>query len=161
MRLQRFPVIVTHLLRRLDAGSAVESIVAHVLDRRTGSTSPGHAVAILIFWLTASALPALGAACEDPGGFSVWLDAFEQDAGAQGISQRTISSALSGVAFDPGILAKDHAQGVFRQSFEQFSGRMISAFRMQRGSSLLKRYAATFDRIEAQFGVPGPVLVAI
>jgi lytic murein transglycosylase len=118
-------------------------------------------LAVLIIWLSASALPALGATCEDPGGFSAWLDAFRQDAAGQGISQRAISSALSGVAFDPGILAKDHAQGVFRQSFEQFSGRMISAFRMQRGSTLLKRYAATFDRIEGQFGVPGPVLVAI
>jgi hypothetical protein len=36
---------VNHLLRRLDPGSAVDSLVAHVLDRRTGSTSPGHAVA--------------------------------------------------------------------------------------------------------------------
>ncbi|HLN10287.1 MAG TPA: lytic murein transglycosylase, partial [Xanthobacteraceae bacterium] len=92
---------------------------------------------------------------------SAWLDAFQQEAAGQGISQRTISSALSGVAFDPGIVAKDHAQGVFRQSFEQFSGRMISAYRMQKGASLLKRYAATFGRIEQQFGVPGPVLVAI
>ncbi len=118
-------------------------------------------LAALLIWLAVSALPAFGATCEDPGGFSAWLDAFQQEAAGQGISQRTISSALSGVAFDPGIVAKDHAQGVFRQSFEQFSGRMISAYRMQKGASLLKRYAATFDRIEQQFGVPGPVLVAI
>jgi lytic murein transglycosylase len=118
-------------------------------------------LAALLIWLAASAIPALGATCEDPAGFSAWLEAFKQEAAGQGISQRTISSALGNLTFDPGIVAKDHAQGVFRQSFEQFSGRMISAYRMQKGSSLLKRYDATFDRIEQQFGVPGAVLVAI
>jgi lytic murein transglycosylase len=117
-------------------------------------------LAALFVWLAAS-VPALGATCQDPDGFPAWLEAFKQEAAGQGITQRTISSALAGVAFDPGIVAKDHAQGVFRQSFEQFSGRMISAYRMQKGSSLLKRLSATFDRIEQQFGVPGPVLVAI
>jgi len=118
-------------------------------------------LAALAIWVAVSTFPALGASCQDPSGFPAWLDAFRQEAAAQGIPQRTISSALSGLDFDPGIIARDHAQGVFRQSFEEFSGRMISAFRMKRGSSLLKRQAATFDRIERQFGVPGPVLVAI
>ena len=48
--LQRFPVIVSHLLRRLEPGSALESLVAHVLARRTGSTSPGHAVGATTNW---------------------------------------------------------------------------------------------------------------
>src|SRR5579872_5675580 len=104
---------------------------------------------------------ALAASCADPSGFSAWLAGFKQDAIAQGISQRTVSAALEGIAYDPGIVAKDHAQGVFRQSFEQFSGRMISAYRLQKGASLLRQYAGTFHRIEQQFGVPGPVLVAI
>ncbi|MGA2128266.1 MAG: alpha/beta hydrolase, partial [Xanthobacteraceae bacterium] len=43
--LRRFPVMVNHSLRRLDPGSAVDSSSAHVLARRTGSTSPGHALA--------------------------------------------------------------------------------------------------------------------
>jgi lytic murein transglycosylase len=108
-----------------------------------------------------SAVPAHAASCQDPGGFPAWLDGFKQEAAGRGISPRTISSALAGVTFDPGIVARDHAQGVFRQSFEQFSGRMISAYRMQKGSSLLKRMAGTFDTIEQRFGVPAPVLVAI
>src|ERR1700687_3871046 len=97
-------------------------------------------LAALVAWLGLSAASALAATCEDPGGFSVWLETFKREAAAAGISQRTIGSALSDVAFDPGIVAKDRRQGVFRQSFEQLSGRMISAFRMQKGSSLLKRH---------------------
>src|ERR1700736_376334 len=99
--------------------------------------------------------------CQSAGSFEGWLDRFKQEAAADGISQRTIGAALSGVSFDPGIISRDHAQGVFRQSFEQFSGRMVSPDRLQRGANMLKRYGSLLGRIEEQFGVPGPVLVAI
>src|SRR5207247_3986388 len=90
-----------------------------------------------------------------------WLESFKREAAAQGISQRTIASALTGVSYDPGIITRDHSQGVFRQSFEQFAGRMVSTDRLQKGAGLLRRHAALFSGIEQRFGVPGPVLVAI
>jgi len=105
------------------------------------------------------AAPALAAApCG--GDFGAWLEAFEQEAAAQGVSERTIQSALSGVTYDPTIISRDHAQGVFRQSFEQFSGRMVPP-RLARAKRLLLQHSAIFNRIEQQFGVPGPVIVAI
>jgi lytic murein transglycosylase len=104
---------------------------------------------------------AVAADCQSAGNFEGWLERFKQEAAANGISQRTIGAALSGVSFDPGIVSRDHAQGVFRQSFEQFSGRMVSPDRLQRGGNMLKRYGSLLGRIEEQFGVPGPVLVAI
>ena len=67
--------------------------------------------------------------------------------------------ALGSVAFDPAIIRKDRGQGVFAQSFLQFSGRMVSADRMKRGAEKLQRYRDIFARIEKQFGVPGPVIV--
>src|SRR5271168_1962602 len=91
---------------------------------------------------------------------ALWLAAVKQDAAAQGISQRTIQSALATVTYDPGIIARDHAQGVFRQSFEQFSGRMVPP-RLARARQLLAQYAPIFARIDQQFGVPGAVIVAI
>jgi lytic murein transglycosylase len=113
----------------------------------------------VMLWLGAIAGPALAAApCG--GDFGAWLEGVKQEAAAAGISQRTIQSALGGLTYDPGIIARDHAQGVFRQSFEQFSGRMVPP-RLQRGAKLLKQYAPIFARIEQQFGVPGPVIVAI
>jgi lytic murein transglycosylase len=103
--------------------------------------------------------PALAAApCG--GDFDAWLEAFEQEAAANGVSQQTIQSALAGVTFDPTIIARDHAQGVFRQTFEQFSGRMVPP-RLARAKRLLTQNSAIFSRIEQQFGVPGPVIVAI
>jgi lytic murein transglycosylase len=114
---------------------------------------------LLIFALSMMANPALaGAPCG--GDFGTWLQGFRQEAAAQGISGGTIDSSLGGISYDPTIVARDHAQGVFRQSFEQFSGRMVPP-RLARGRRQLQQNRALFDRIEQQFGVPGPVLVAI
>ena len=105
------------------------------------------------------AAPAVAVQCES-GGFEGWLEAFGREAAAKGVSQRGLA-ALNGVALDPAVVSRDRRQGVFRQSFEQFSGRMISPDRMRIGARKLKQYAGTFVRIEQQFGVPGAVLVAI
>ena len=104
--------------------------------------------------------PAVAATASCGGDFGTWLEGVKQEAAAQGISERTIQSALDGLTFDPGIISRDHAQGVFRQSFEQFSGRMVPP-RLAKGSKLLKQYAPIFARIEQQFGVPRQILVAI
>jgi lytic murein transglycosylase len=93
--------------------------------------------------------------------FNTWLADFKREAAGEGISQRTIEAALDGVTVDPAVLSRDRGQRVFSQTFEQFSGRMISPDRMRKGTVLLGRYAAVFARIERQFGVPGPVLTAI
>jgi lytic murein transglycosylase len=116
---------------------------------------------ILTFGLMAAPVvsPALAAApCG--GDFGTWLQGFRQEAAAQGISGATIDGALNGLSYDPTIIARDHAQGVFRQSFEQFSGRMVPP-RLARGRRQLQQNKALFDRIEQQYGVPGPILVAI
>jgi len=112
----------------------------------------------LVFWLGAITVPAAAAPCG--GDFGTWLEGVKQEAAAQGVSQRAIAASLAGVTYDPGVVARDRAQGVFRQSFEQFSGRMVPP-RLARGTRLLQQYAAIFSRIEQQFGVPGPVIVAI
>ncbi|ACB96923.1 lytic murein transglycosylase [Beijerinckia indica] len=105
--------------------------------------------------------PAHAATCRDPRGFEAFLDDMKHEASAQGISSSTIASALDNVSYDPSIVSKDHGQHVFRQSFEQFSGRMVSSYRLHKGAALIKQYAGVFNRIEQQFGVPAPIIVAI
>jgi lytic murein transglycosylase len=114
---------------------------------------------ILAFACIVYAAPALAVQCES-GGFEGWLESFKREAAGQGISQRGLA-ALDGVTFDQSVVSRDRRQGVFNQSFEQFSGRMISPDRMRVGSNKLKQYGSTLDRIEQRFGVPGAVLVAI
>ena len=102
--------------------------------------------------------PALAADCG--GDFASWLQRFKAEAVSAGISQETLATALDGMSPDTSVLAYDRRQGVFRQSFEQFSGRMVPP-RLQRGASQLRQHAALFARIEQEFGVSGPILVAI
>ena len=93
--------------------------------------------------------------------FGSWLEQFKKDAIASGISQQTVTSVLNGVTYDPGIIARDHSQSVFQQSFEQFSSRMVSPDRLRKGANMLKRYGSILERIEDRYGVPEEVLVAI
>jgi lytic murein transglycosylase len=93
-------------------------------------------------------------------GFERWLEGIKRDALAQGVSQATLAAALPNMVFDPTIIRRDRGQGVFQQSFLQFSDRMVSTNRMQNGARALKTHAALFQRIDQQFGVPGPVLAA-
>ena len=109
---------------------------------------------------SALATPSLAASCNPPSGFNAFLADMAKDAKSQGIGARGIS-ALNGLTVDDSVLAADKRQGVFKQSFEEFSGRMINRDRMTKGLRLLQQYAPVFKKIEAQYGVPGPVIVAI
>jgi lytic murein transglycosylase len=109
--------------------------------------------------LVLPAVPAFPAApCG--GDFNAWLAAYKTEAAGKGISQATINAAFNGVTIDQTVLTRDHSQKVFGQTFEQFSGRMVPP-RLLRGSNMLKQYGSVLSRIEAVYGVPGEVLVAI
>jgi lytic murein transglycosylase len=100
-------------------------------------------------------------ACQGSKTFPVWLAEFEKEAAAKGISQKTIDVSLGGVTFDQATANKDRGgQGVFAQSFLQFSDRMANNNRLQAGKAKIQANAATFKRIEKEFGVPAGVLVA-
>jgi lytic murein transglycosylase len=113
---------------------------------------------LLLLFLPASYAEA--ATCRDPRGFDAFIADIKQEAATNEISAEAIS-VLDGAAYDPTIVARDHGQHVFRQSFEEFSGRMVNSYRLNKGRTLMKQYAGTFVRIEETYGVPAPVLVAI
>ena len=110
--------------------------------------------------LTTSNVPAAAAAACDTGNFDAWLADFKTDAAAKGISQSAITSGLNGVTLDKAVIARDHSQAVFNQTFEQFSGRMVPP-RLTRGSNMLKQYGSVLGRIEETYGVPAEIVVAI
>jgi membrane-bound lytic murein transglycosylase B len=101
------------------------------------------------------------AQCNPKGGFPAFVTEFKKEAAGKGISPRGLA-ALDGVTLDQSVLAADRKQGVFKQSFEQFSGRMISRDRASpRAPKLMQQYSPQLKRIEDKYGVPGPVIVAI
>lgn len=109
--------------------------------------------------LALSPLPALAdVACGGP--FNTFLDGLKSEAPGHGIDADTAARFLRGVRQDPAVLRADRAQGVFQRPFVDFSRRLISNDRINRGRSNAQRYDAIFDRIEADYGVDRHVLLA-
>jgi lytic murein transglycosylase len=113
----------------------------------------GVCIALIIF-----AAPAVAAPCG--GDFHAWLSTFRREAAAQGISQRALAALDEVTSSNPQVISLDRRQGVFRQSFEQFAGHRI-AERLAKGRRMMQSHAALLHRIEARFGVPGSVVIAI
>jgi lytic murein transglycosylase len=100
--------------------------------------------------------------CGNSGaGFDAWLERFRSKAAAQGISQGALSSALSGVSYDPTVVRLDRSQRSFKLSFEQFYARRVGSSLIRRGQGLMRTHQATLARVEKRFGVPPEIIIAI
>jgi lytic murein transglycosylase len=120
-----------------------------------------RAAAISALFIT---LPATAFAqdCGNSGaGFDAWLERFRSKAAAQGISQGALSSALSGVSYDPTVVRLDRSQRSFKLSFEQFYARRVGSSLIRRGQGLMRTHQATLARVEKRFGVPPEIIIAI
>ncbi|MCB1501889.1 MAG: lytic murein transglycosylase [Bauldia sp.] len=106
------------------------------------------------------AAPALAAESCQKTDFDGWVKGVAKEAAAQGVSQAAIQKGLAAVRFDPAIVKKDRSQGVFSQTFLQFSDRMVEQYRVKQGPGYIKKYGDTFKRIEKQFGVPAEVITS-
>ncbi|MDH6232454.1 lytic murein transglycosylase [Mesorhizobium soli] len=113
------------------------------------------ALAAALFAFFAS--PAMAQECG--GDFEAWKSAMHAEAAAAGVGNEGLS-ALDEAEIDPKVLQRDRAQGVFSQTFIEFSSRMISDYRLKHGAANLKKYADVFARAEQEYGVPGPVIAA-
>jgi lytic murein transglycosylase len=120
------------------------------------ATLAGAVLVALTMPSAASAAPV----CQTTGSFERWLDGFRQEAAAQGVSRGTIGSALNGMTFDPGIIARDRRQSFFAQSFLDFSRKLATQNRVQSGRQQITKHRAIFDRVEQQYGVPPSVIAA-
>lgn len=113
--------------------------------------------ALAALFLCATALPAVAQECG--GDFETWKQGVAAEAKAAGVGPVGLD-ALEDANFDERALARDRAQGVFTQTFVQFSNRMISAYRLKQGAANMKKYADVFARADQQFGVQAPVITA-
>lgn len=113
--------------------------------------------ALAALFLCATALPAMAQQCG--GDFETWKQGVAAEAKAAGVGAVGLD-ALEDATFDERALARDRAQGVFTQTFIEFSNRMISAYRLKQGAANMKKYADIFARADQQFGVQAPVITA-
>jgi lytic murein transglycosylase len=116
--------------------------------------------AFILLAALVAATPALAARCG--GDFNSFVSNFSAEAAAAGVSQSVISSALGGVTEDMAVLNFDRRQRyTFNKSFEQYVSTRVGSGRINGGRAMLQRNAALLASIEAKFGVPRQILVAI
>lgn len=107
-------------------------------------------------------LAASGAVAEVPcgGSFSVFVTSMRDEAISRGANPDAARTFFSGVAQDPKVLRSDRAQGVFQMPFIDFSRRLISKSRLDKGAAKLRQHSSIFDRVEQTYGVAPGVLLA-
>jgi lytic murein transglycosylase len=114
----------------------------------------------IIFAALTLATPSHAARCG--GDFNTFVASISAEAAAAGISPSVTSAALSGVQQDPAVLNFDRRQrGTFNKSFEQYVSTRVGPGRINTGRAMLQRHAALLSSIEARFGVPRQIIVAI
>ena len=94
------------------------------------------------------------------GDLSEFLAGVKSDAIAAGASAEAADKALAGAQIDPNVLSRDRAQGVFKQTFLEFSQRTVSQARLDIGRQKIKQFADVFAKAERDYGVPPGVITA-
>jgi lytic murein transglycosylase len=113
----------------------------------------------------AAPAPAAPAAPQAPavacdGDLAQFLAGVKADAIAAGATAEAADQALAGAEIDPKVLSRDRAQGVFKQTFLEFSQRTVSQARLDIGRQKMKQYADVFAKAEQDYGVPAGVITA-
>jgi lytic murein transglycosylase len=134
-----------------------------VTRRKTTMRNPRLAgpsyLAVFLGFLLATT-PSHAARCG--GDFNAFVQNISAEASSAGISQGVIASALGGVQQDPAVLNFDRRQRyTFNKSFEQYVSTRVGSGRINGGRAAMQRHAALLSSIEAKFGVPRQILVAI
>lgn len=94
------------------------------------------------------------------GDLPQFLEGVKAEAVAKGIAPDVVDHALAGAKIDEKVLSRDRAQGVFRQTFLEFSQRTVSKARLDIGRQKLKEFAEVFARADQEFGVAPGVIAA-
>ena len=102
--------------------------------------------------------PATFAAAED---FATWLDGFSTRAQAQGVSASTLALARPHLEYLPATVRLDQQQSEFGARVWDYLDSAVTEGRVSRGRAMMQQHAGLLGRIEARYGVPPHVIVAI
>ncbi len=90
-----------------------------------------------------------------------WIAAFRPRALAAGITPATLDRAFQDVAYNPDVIEKDRNQAEFTRALWDYLDSAVSEDRVANGIKALRANAPLLDRIEAAYGVPKEVVVAV
>ena len=137
-------------------------------SRPFGRTTTGAAVALVTVLWTATA-PAIVARQSADGQdaptrppFDAWLADLRAEALAEGISAATVDAAFATIeAPEPVVVARDRAQPERVQTLDGYLTQRLTARTVRTARDFAGRHARLLERVEARYGLPGPVVVAV
>lgn len=128
--------------------------------RRNALSAPGLALIGLLAMAATPALAQEASSAPCGGDFKAFLDGVAAEARAAGSSDAAIAQVIGNARIDEKVLSMDRAQGVFRQTFLEFSKRTVSQARLDIGRKKMKVHADVFARAEQDYGVAPGVIAA-
>ncbi len=99
--------------------------------------------------------------------FPAWLAEYRTAATARGVSNATLDAVLGSVTANDRVVSLDRNQAdesaiaSAPARFDSYLARRLDAVRITAGQGAAERLSASLATIEAQYGVPGPILLGI
>ena len=94
-------------------------------------------------------------------GLQDWTLGFRARALAQGISPATFDVAFQGLRYNDSVIEKDRNQAEFTKAIWDYLDSAVSEKRITNGAAALRQHRPLLDRLEATYGVPAEVIVAV
>lgn len=95
------------------------------------------------------------------GSFSAWMDGFATRARAAGVSEAALARARPHISYLPDSIALDRRQSEFGARVWDYMDSSVTQARISQGQAALRARAGVLTQIEARYGVPPEVVVAI
>ena len=116
---------------------------------------------IHIFLICISSLIIGHSAVKADDDFATWLTLLRDDARAAGISEETISTALSNVELREKVVKYDRNQPEFKMTYPIYLKKVVTAGRAAQGRQLLGEHKELLDEIGAHYGVQPRFIIAL
>jgi lytic murein transglycosylase len=118
-------------------------------------------LAVLATLISLTFSPALAATCgNDASGFNAWKKEFGQEAAALGVKKKGLE-ALANTSYATATIKADRGQKSFKLSLEEFMKKRGADAIVSQGRKKLAANAGFYQSLEASYGVPAGVLLAI
>ena len=93
--------------------------------------------------------------------FDDWLVALRAEALSRGISQATVDLALTNLAPEPVIVARDRAQPEHTQSLDAYLAERLKPTVIAKARALAASHVALLNRVRSTYGIPGSMMISI
>jgi membrane-bound lytic murein transglycosylase B len=93
--------------------------------------------------------------------FAEWLVAFRADASADGISEKTLDTALTGLEPVPVVIERDRSQAELVLTLDQYLQRRLTPKMTATARQMAKDHRAVLAKVGEKYGVPPAVIVAV